>query len=420
MNKFSIGAAALAASLLLAACGGGSPTPPAPGTTSPSAPATGEAPIDATGVELTIWTDANRKPAIEAAAKTFESETGAKVTLVQKNFDDIRTDFLSQAPTGEGPDITIGAHDWLGAFVQGGVVATIDLTDKASSFAPVALDAFTYDAQLYALPYSLETIALIQNTDLVGEDAPETFDDMIAKGKESKAERPFVINTAGQTGDAYTMYGFQTSFGAPVFVQTDAGFTTEIGMGGEAGEAFAEWLGANGEKGTKYISTTVDYDTNNELFAEGKAPYTIQGPWAIEALTAKGVKVKVNPIPSAGGQTASPFVGVQGFYLNAQSKNALVAQELMVNYLATDAAQKALYEADPRIPAWNTLADEVSADPIIAGFIASSKNGVPMPNIPQMGSVWEVWNATQVQIIKGAKPADTWSKMVSDLEAAIK
>ena len=421
MSKFSIGAAALAASLLLAACGGSTPaTTPDPGTAAPTETTASEAPIDATGVELTIWTDANRKPAIEAAAKTFESETGAKVTLVQKNFDDIRTDFLAQVPTGEGPDITIGAHDWLGAFVQGGVVSTIDLTDKASSFAPVSLSAFTYDSQLYALPYSLETIALIQNTDLVGEEAPATFDDMIAKGKESGAERPFVINTAGQTGDAYTMYGFQTSFGAPVFVQTEAGFTTEVGMGGEPGTKFAEWLGANGEKGTKYISTTVDYDTNNELFADGKAPYTIQGPWAIEALTAKGVNVKVNPIPSAGGETASPFVGVQGFYLSAQSKNALVAQELMVNYLATDTAQKALYEADPRIPAWTTLADEVSSDAVIAGFIESSNNGVPMPNIPEMGSAWEMWNAAQVQIIKGANPADTWSKMISDLEAAIK
>jgi len=111
---------------------------------------------------------------------------------------------------------------------------------------------------------------------------------------------------------------------------------------------------------------------------------------------------------------------VQGFYLSAQSKNALVAQELMVNYLATDTAQKALYEADPRIPAWTTLADEVSSDAVIAGFIESSNNGVPMPNIPEMGSAWEMWNAAQVQIIKGANPADTWSKMISDLEDAIK
>ena len=322
-------------------------------------------------------------------------------------------------PTGEGPDITVGAHDWLGALVAAGVVDTIDLGDKASEFEPVALEAMTYDGQLYALPYSLETIALVQNVDLVGAEAPATWDEMIQKGLASGAERPFVINTAGETGDGYTMYGFQTSFGAPVFVQDASGsYTTEVGMGGAAGEAFATWLGANGTSGTGYISTTVDYDINNELFNSGKAPYTIQGPWAISAYT--DVKnIAVNPIPSAGGETAAPFVGVQGFYLSSQSKNALLAQEFLVNYLGTEEAQRALYEADPRIPAWSTLATEVSSDPIIAGFLASAQNGVPMPSIPEMGSVWDLWNAAQSQIISGADPVSTWNTMVADVQAAV-
>ncbi|MBR7517974.1 extracellular solute-binding protein, partial [Mycobacterium tuberculosis] len=98
--------------------------------------------------------------------------TGATVTLVQKNFEDLRNDFIAQVPTGEGPDITVGAHDWLGALVAAGVVDTIDLGDKASEFEQVALDAMTYDGQLYAMPYSLETIALVQNVDLVGAEAP--------------------------------------------------------------------------------------------------------------------------------------------------------------------------------------------------------------------------------------------------------
>ncbi|WP_405375337.1 MULTISPECIES: extracellular solute-binding protein [unclassified Microbacterium] len=413
MRKMGIGVAALAAgSLLLAGCAS---------STTPAAPQESEAaPIDASGVTLTVWTDENRAPAIEAAAAAFEEETGATVELVQKNFDDIRTDFTNQVPTGEGPDLTIGAHDWLGGLVQAGVVSTLDLGENTDKFAPVATEAFTYDGQLYGMPYALETIALVQNTDLVGEDAPATFDDMIAAGEESDAERPFVINTVGQTGDAYTMYGLQTSFGAPVFVQDDSGsYTSEVGMGGDAGNAFATWLGENGEKGTGYVSTTIDYDTNNELFASGDAAFTIQGPWAVEALTAQGANIKVNPIPSAGGETAAPFVGVQGFYLSAESENPLIAQTFLTEYLATDEAQKALYEADPRIPAWTSLAEEVSADPVIAGFVASSENGVPMPSIPEMGSVWDLWNAAQVQIIKGADAEQTWTKMVSDLEATI-
>jgi arabinogalactan oligomer/maltooligosaccharide transport system substrate-binding protein len=396
-----IGAVAITTAALLASCSGG---------TTPD--------TDGSGAEIVIWTDAEREQAITDAAAIFEEETGAKVTLVQKNFEDLRADFIAQVPTGEGPDITVGAHDWLGALVTAGVVNTIDIGDKASEFEPVALEAMTYDGQLYALPYSLETVALVQNVDLVGDAAPATWDEMIANGVAAGTERPFVINTNGETGDGYTMYGFQTSFGAPVFVQDDTGsYTSEVGMGGAAGDAFAAWLHANGSAGTGYLSTTVDYDINNELFNTGKAPYTIQGPWAISAFP--DVNVAVNPIPSAGGETAAPFVGVQGFYLSSQSKNELLATDFLVNYLGTEDAQRALYEADPRIPAWTTLAEEVSSDPIIAGFLASSQGGVPMPSIPEMGSVWDFWNAAESQIINGADPTSTWQSMTTNLEAAL-
>lgn len=404
-KHIGVGALALAAAVVLAGCSAG-------------APEGGDDAASGDGAELVIWTDAEREAAITAAAEAFEEETGATVTLVQKNFEDLRNDFIAQVPTGEGPDITVGAHDWLGALVAAGVVDTIDLGDKASEFEQVALDAMTYDGQLYAMPYSLETIALVQNVDLVGAEAPATWDDMIAKGVAAGTERPFVINTGGETGDGYTMYGLQTSFGAPVFVQDDTGsYTSEVGMGGAPGEAFATWLGANGSSGTGYISTTIDYDINNELFASGKAPYTIQGPWAISAF--EGIDVAVNPIPSAGGEAAAPFVGVQGFYLSSKSKNALLAQEFLTNYLGTEDAQRALYEADPRIPAWSTLAEEVSSDPITAGFVASAQSGVPMPSIPEMGSVWDLWNAAQAQIINGADPVSTWNTMVADLETTL-
>ena len=407
-KQMVFGAVALASAVVLAGCSGGG-----------GSAGTSEEPADGSGAELVIWTDEEREQAITDAAAAFEEETGATVTLVQKNFEDIRNDFINQVPTGEGPDITVGAHDWLGALVAAGVVDTVDLGDKASEIEPVALEAMTYDGQLYALPYSLETVALIQNVDLVGDTAPTTWDEMIQMGTASGAERPFVINTGGQTGDAYTMYGYQTSFGAPVFVQDASGsYTTEVGMGGPAGEAFATWLGAQGTNGSNVISTTVDYDINNELFNTGKAPFTIQGPWAISAFP-DVANMKVSPIPSAGGEPAAPFVGVQGFYLSSQSKNALLAQEFLVNYLATEEAQQALYDADPRIPAWSTIAEEVSSDPIIAGFLASSQNGVPMPSVPEMGSVWDLWNAAQVQIINGADPVATWNQMITDLQAAI-
>jgi len=416
IKKIGIGAAVVAVAGLLAACSS-SETPVASPSVTPSetTPA-----IDGTGVTLTIWVDENRQPAIEAAAATFEQETGAKVETVVKNFADIRADFIAQVPTGEGPDLTIGAHDWLGSLVTAGVVAPVDISAVADQFEPVSTAAFTYDGQTYGLPYATEAVALIANTKIVGDTAPTSWDDMIAKGTEAKTDKPFVINVGGTTGDGYTMYPFQTSFGAPVFVQAaDGSYTNEVGMGGDAGTAFAKWLGANGEKGTGIITTDIDYDTNNTLFTSGKAPYTVAGPWVIQGYKDAGMELAVYPVPSAGDQPAAPFVGVQGFYLSSQSKNALIANAFLTQYMATPEAQMALYEADPRIPAMISVEDQVASDPIVAGFAASAKLGVPMPSIPEMGSVWDLWNAAEVKIIQGADPEATWTKMNSDLAAAI-
>jgi maltose-binding protein MalE len=56
-------------------------------------------------------------------------------------FQDIRTPMITAAPAGECPDIFIGVHDWLGALVESGLVAPIDLGDKKDQFVPMSLDA---------------------------------------------------------------------------------------------------------------------------------------------------------------------------------------------------------------------------------------------------------------------------------------
>jgi arabinogalactan oligomer/maltooligosaccharide transport system substrate-binding protein len=402
-------AIALGAALTLTACGGGDDEPEE--NTQPSAEQS-EEPL--AGGTLTIWVDETRQPAVEAAAAAFEEETGSTVELVLKNFEDIRADFNAQVPTGEGPDITVGAHDWLGELTANGVVAPIELGDKAGEFEDVAVQAFTYDGQVYGLPYAVENIGLIRNTALAAE-APATWDEAIAMGQAAGTPYPILLQV-GETGDPYTMYPLQTSFGAPVFAQNDDGsYTAELTLGGEPGAAFAQWLTAQGAAGT--IDTAVTYDIAVAAFAAGESPFIIGGPWMLSSF--EGLDLAVDPIPSAGGQPAQPFVGVQGFYINAKSENALLANDFLVNYMATEEAQLALYEAGDRPPALIAAADTASADPITAGFREVGSSAVPMPSIPEMGSVWEFWGVTEANIVNGADPVTTWDKMVSDIQGAL-
>lgn len=162
---------------------------------------------------------------MEDAAADFTADTGVKVSLVQKEFGEIRDQFVQQVPTGKGPDVIVGAHDWLGVLVENGVAAPVELGDRAGEFEQVALDAFSYNGQVYGVPYAIENIGLLRNTDLVAE-APTDFDDMIAKGEAAGTEYAFLVGLDPEAADPYHLYPFQTSFGAPSSARTPTAATT--------------------------------------------------------------------------------------------------------------------------------------------------------------------------------------------------
>jgi len=72
--------------------------------------------------ELLIWTDGERAPVLTEVAKSFVGEYGITVRIQELPFGDIRDNLAIVAPTGEGPDIIIGAHDWLGQLVTDGLI----------------------------------------------------------------------------------------------------------------------------------------------------------------------------------------------------------------------------------------------------------------------------------------------------------
>jgi len=395
----AVGAIAMVSTLTLAGCSTGTGGDDSKG--------------DDAASTLTVWVDSERVDALQGAADSYEEKTGVKVDLVGKSVDDMKDDFIQQVPTGKGPDIVMGAHDWLGELSTNGVVAPLELGDSASDYLPVALQAATYDGTVYMLPYAVENIAVLRNADLVPE-APTSFDDMVSKGT-------FVVEQ-GAEGNPYHLYPFQTAFGAPVFGTDDSGSydPTDLQLGSEGGFAFADWLAAQGKNGTGVLNTDIDGEIAKQQFLDGTAAFWLTGPWNVGAAVDAGINVAIDPVPSPTGETASPFAGVKGFFVSAESKNKVAANDFLVNYIGTEDVQLALFKAGNVLPALTAAADTAASDPIIAGFQAVGADAVPMPAIPAMGSVWQFWGVAEAAIINGADPASTWQKLVDDVTAAIK
>jgi arabinogalactan oligomer/maltooligosaccharide transport system substrate-binding protein len=368
---------------------------------------------------LTVWVDANRAAAMKDVAAEFQKEKGVKVNLVIKDYGKIQQDFTAQVPTGKGPDITIGGHDWIGGFVKNGVVAPVELGSKSGDFEKIAIQAVTYDGKQYGLPYAIENIAIMRNTALAPNPTPSTYDEMISAGKASGAKYPFLIGLDAAAGDPYHTYPFQTSFGSAVFAQNSDGSydASKLTIGDDAGKNFAKWLGQQGAAGI--FKPGLTGDLAKAAFNAGESPYFITGPWNVPDAQAKGIKIAIDPIPSAGGQAARPFAGVQAFFVSSKSKNKLLANEFLVNYIGTEKVQTELYKAGGRPPALTSAFTAAQSDPIIAGFAKVGADAVPMPSIPQMGAVWDDWGKSEVAIMKGGEAVSTWQTMSTNIQGKV-
>ena len=393
-------------------------TTEAPESTEPPTETT-EPPVVRADADLVIWADDTRTPVIEPLAEEFGTANGITVAVQEVNFGDIRDRLATAGPAGEGPDVIIGAHDWLGQLVTSGLLAPVDLPNP-EDFSEVAIEAMTYDGQLYGVPYAIENIALIRNVDLVPE-APATFEeleqialDLVAAGE---ADIPLAIQN--DPGDPFHDFPLYTAAGGYLFGKNadgslnpdDLGLDSEGGLA--AGAQFAEWV----ESGL--LQPSLSYDVMIESFGQGRAPFAITGPWAVSepdrGFKATGVNYVVEPIPPLAGTTASPFVGVQGFMVSANAENPLFAQTFITEVMTTQDVQMALFEAGGRPPAHIAAFDAAAAgDPDIEGFGQSGLNGQPMPAIPEMGSVWSAWTDAYALILNGTSTGEEAFQSAAD------
>lgn len=364
---------------------------------------------------LTIWINLERVAVIEEIGKEFEAKYGVPVRIQTMGFGDVRNNFNIAAPAGEGPDIIIGAHDWIGQLYSNGLLAPIELSDELKAkFDPVSLDGFTYEGKLVGLPYQTEAVAVYYNKDLMPDGVPATWAETVDLAKklvaDGKAEAGLGLNP-----DYYHNHALFTGFGGGVFGRDEVGAydPKNVLLDSEGSIAAAAELDRLVKEGV--LKDGLGYDQLRDLFKSGKLAMWVTGPWALLDIRTTDIKFGVAPIPMMK-QTPKPFVGVQGFMVNALSKNLLLAQAFLTEFIATDENMIKIIKAQPGIPAFTPIIAEV-ADADIQGFAASVANGEPMPAIPEMSAVWNSVGSAITLIIQQKEAPD---KVMTDAAKAIR
>ncbi|HEY2558060.1 MAG TPA: extracellular solute-binding protein [Diaminobutyricibacter sp.] len=360
------------------------------------------------GPTIVIWTDANRAASVSKVANSWAASNGASIQVVTKDFGSIETALGTVAAT-DAPDVILAAHDWTGQLAANGLVEPLYPSKAVSAqFPKYTLNAFSYGTavkKLYGIPVQVENIGLLVNTKLAK--VPTSFAALEANALKWKKKNHLAFGLCvqqGSGGDAYHMYPFFSGLGGYVFGTNSAGNLdpSNIGVANATFIRNSSLINKWNKEGL--INAKADYSTCDTAFTKGQTPYWITGPWADGDIQKAGIKFRVVQVPYIvkPSMPSVPFLGVNGMMVTkfASTHNVdAAAKDLVLNFFSTPSAQAQLAAAGGRAPA-NSRAK--ATDPILAQFGAAGKGGVPMPNIPQMNSVWTDLGAAWVSSTKGA------------------
>lgn len=340
---------------------------------------------------ITIWADATHAPTISALLPT--GYRGTPVIVVTKDMNAIR-DELATVPAASAPDVIWADATWTSQLAAAGSIVAVPLGKKATaSFRANALGGFQVGATGYGIPVQVSNVAMISNVVLVPT-PPTTFGALSATALQlvssGKAKVPFAVAQGGDS-DGYSMYPLFSGLGGYFFGRNAEGVLdpTQIGL---ANSTFIQnSVAIDSWNASGLISAALTTGKARRSFVKGNAPFWIAGPEDMSTLLKLSFGYRISAVPPiiAGLKTA-PLLRLQGFMMTKHAATNGVqdqASKLIRLFFAAPAAQLSLASASGLIPANRTAVSQVTVKQLQAIDLAGV-DGIAIPNIPQMASVW--------------------------------
>lgn len=329
-------------------------------------------------VALTLWTGftGGDRGAYEGLIEEFNStHPDIQVTMEVQPWDTIAQKLPSAWATGQGPDLATPNFDSniVANYLDTDSLLALDAVGEGETqinvdkLAPAAINAFTSDGTLYAVPANIATLQLYYNKALfaaAGIDGPPTTVD------------EFRADAVALTGDG--VYGLsvadhETIQMWPILQWLDGGDVVDAKgcsvLDSAANIAsLTKWSGLVQDGVAPLGLTGAESDA---LFSAGQAAMQLNGPWAAAGYTDAGIDLGVAAVPVGvdGPVTLGSTVPMAA---SAATKHPVEAQEFLAWWTGKDAQRQfALASGFP--PVRTDLADdpELAANATVAAFAAA-------------------------------------------------
>lgn len=335
-----------------------------------------------------IWADETRGPNLVKTLKD-KSDWVAGVEIEVKsfsNFDALKA-AIDAATATSGPDIVVGANDWVPTLAKNGKLAPITLTaTQRAGFSSSQFYDLTYQKKLYGVPVDVNNVAMIYNTKLVTS-APKSFGDMVDYYKANKASKNLKAGLCVAGGGmSWGAHSIASALGADAYYFNADGRINKSKVFNPVvfGQNVKRYL-IDGKKSNGFLPAS---DTGcKDNFLAGTVPFAIIGNWEWTDYTAKGFAMNLMPVPGvSSSQPGNAFGSVSGALLTtfaATRGREAAAKSVLTDFFASTAGQVAYQKYEKRPPAQKGAASSSSVTDGQKGFGASAATA----SIPQVGAI---------------------------------
>jgi len=261
------------------------------------------------------------------------------------------------------------------------------------------VSGMTVDGKIYGVPGIIKAVGLYYNTANIP-NPPKTTDDLMALVKSGK--KLTLIN------GAYFNYGWFPAFGAKMFAD-DGTCTADQGGAADAMQYLLD---------LKNAGATIENDGGKvaTAFEQGETDMIVDGPWMLgDYEKALGSKLGVVPMPTGPKGPATPFSGIDGWYLNPNGTNKAAAIDLALYLFGPDGLKA--YEDNAGDPA--VIGSVQSKDPLVTAFAAVGGAGYPRPQDKWFSNYWTPFGDLFTHVFEGGTaPKDAVATACSAMNKA--
>ena len=345
------------------------------------------APSASAATEIVVWADENRGPDLtKVIAAKGDWVPGFTVKVVTFSSFDALKEAFDKATDASGPDIVVGANDWVPTGAKSGKLAPVALTAAVKArFNPTQFLDLTYKGKLYGVPVDINNVAMIYNTKLVSS-APETFGEMVAEYKSLKTSKGLkaglCIAGGGMSWGAHSVF---SALGADAYQFNSRGqIVYNRAFNASTFGKNVRTLLMDGNKSNGFFPAT---DTGcKDNFLAGTVPYAVIGNWEWSDYADKGFAMNLMPVPGVkAGTYGKMFGSVSGALLTTfAAKHGVesAAKSLLTNFFGSTDGQVRYQTLAKRPPAEKGAQSNTTITAAQRGFGTSAS----LAGIPQIGA----------------------------------